>query len=196
MCSTAVHRLIEQQAAASGDRPALIDETRSLSYRELNQRANAVARALFLHGFRRGHVAVVNMPKTMDLAVVCLGVLKAGGAYTWIDDDPQWPEGVSFAQGAADDEVPYVAIDLRSVLTAAPAQAPNLPIVTRGSDTACVINGAGGEPPMLVPHGTIMALQRETLERVAWSDDLLNVWIGLMGGAAVTLAPTAALSAA
>jgi hypothetical protein len=49
---------------------------------------------------------------------------------------------------------------------------------------------------MLVPHGTIMALQRDTLDRVAWSDDLLTVWIGLMGGAAVTLAPTAVLSAA
>ena len=195
MCSVAVHRQIEQQAAARGDRPALIDETRSLSYRELNQRANALARALFLHGFRRGHVAVVNMPKTIDLAVVCLAVLKAGGAYTWIDNDPRWPDGVSFAQGAADEEAPYVAIDLRTVLTAAPMQTPNLPIVTRGSDTACVINGASGEP-LLVPHGTITALQRDALEHVAWSDDLLNVWIGLMGGAAVTLAPAAALSAA
>lgn len=195
MCSSAVHRLIEQQAAALGDRPALIDETRSLSYRELNQRANAVARALFLHGFRRGDVAVVNMPRTMDLALLCLGVLKAGGAYTWMENDPRWPAGVSFAHGASD-EATYIAIDLRSVLTGTPAQAPNLPIFTRATDTACVISGTSGEPPLLVPHASIIALQQDAREHVAWSDDLLDVWIGLIGGAAVTLAPSAALTAA
>jgi non-ribosomal peptide synthetase component F len=195
MCLTTVHRLIEQQAAARGDRPALIDEMHSLSYRELNQHANAVARALFLHGFRRGHVAVVNMPKSMDLAIVCLGVLKAGGAYTWTQDDPGWPEGVSFAQDESDDGR-YVALDLSGVLAEAPAQAPNLPILTRGSDPACVITGTSDEAPLLVPHATITSLQRDALEHVAWSDDLLDVWIGLMAGAAVTFTPAPALSAA
>jgi non-ribosomal peptide synthetase component F len=195
MCSAAVHRVIEQQAAVRGDMPAVIDDSRSLSYRELNQRANLVARCLILHGFRRGHVAIVNMPRCHDFAVVCLGVLKAGGAYTWIEKDHSWPRGVSF-EARASEEGSYVAVDVSRALTESPRQAPNLPILARGTDLACVIGGSGEQAQVQVAHETITALQaRNVPERTAWSDPL-DLWIGLMAGAAVTLIPHAALTAA
>ena len=194
MCSEAVHRVIEQQAAVRGDLPAIIDDTRSLSYRELNQRANLVARCLILHGFRRGHIAIVNMPRGHDLAVVCLGVLKAGGAYAWMAGDASWPGGVSFEQNANEDGQ-YLAVDVTAALTESMRQAPNLPIVARGNDLACVIGGLDAQTR--VAHETITALQsREVPARTEWSDDPLDPWIGLMAGAAVTLMPQPALTAA
>src|SRR6266550_511766 len=47
----AIHRIIEQRAAIHGDLTAIADAGVSLSYRELNQRANAVARHLIANGF-------------------------------------------------------------------------------------------------------------------------------------------------
>ena len=55
----AVHRIIEANAAKSGDLPAIADTHITLSYRELNLRANAVARHLMANGFRRGSLATV-----------------------------------------------------------------------------------------------------------------------------------------
>jgi acyl-CoA synthetase (AMP-forming)/AMP-acid ligase II len=194
MCSSAVHRLIEQQAAARGDMPAIIDDTRSLSYRELNQRANLVARCLILHAFRRGHLAIVNMPRCPDLVVVCLGVLKAGGAFTWIDADSSWPPGISFHQNQEDR---YMAVDVSRVLTESTRQAPNLPIVTRPDDLACVIGGPDEQPQTRVAHAAITALQsRAVSDHTSWSDDPLELWVGLMAGAAVSLRAQPALTAA
>src|SRR5688572_3058545 len=82
---SAIHRFVEQHAAGRGDAVAVVDAERSVTYRELNQRANAVARHLMTGGFRRGAHAVVAMPCSADLAIVLLAVLKAGGSYAWID---------------------------------------------------------------------------------------------------------------
>jgi len=96
----AVHRIIEANAANRGDAAAIADAHITLSYRELNQRANAVARHLIANGFRRGAVATVNLPPSAETAIVLLGILKAGGTYVLIDaesSDGSWPAGVSFA---------------------------------------------------------------------------------------------------
>ena len=112
----AIHRIIEQHAAVRGDAPALLGDGRMLSYRDLNQRANAVARCLLAHGFRRGATALINMPRSFDLAVICLGVLKAGGAYAWLDCDPSWPRGISIPQrDDAGDELKVLAIDVTGI---------------------------------------------------------------------------------
>jgi len=97
----AVHRIIEAHAARSGDSAAISDHQITLSYRELNQRANAVARHLIAHGFRRGGIATLCLPRCAETAIVLLGILKAGGTYLLIDCDAnegQWPHGVSLAE--------------------------------------------------------------------------------------------------
>ena len=191
MDTTAIHRIIEQQAALRGDTPALVDENRALTYRDLNQRANAVARCLLGHGFRHGATALINLPRGFDLAVICLGVLKAGGAYAWLDDDRSWPQGISIPQPDGGDELRVLAIDVRRAMYAPAQSMANLPILTRGSDIACVIGGL--DPRSVhVPHATVTAmLAQPVAPRMSWSDDpaALDLWIGLMAGATVTMAP-------
>lgn len=191
METTAIHRIIEQHAAVRGDAPALLDEGRSLTYRDLNQRANAVARCLLGHGFRRGATALINMPRSFDLAVVCLAVLKAGGAYAWLDCDPSWPQGTSIPQrDGAGDELKVLAIDVAGAIAAPPQSTANLPILTRGTDIACVIGGFDPRS-VLVPHSTVTALLAKVPPQTPWSDDsgALDLWVGLMAGATVTMAP-------
>ena len=59
MVCPAIHRLVEHRAAAGGEVLAYVDDSRTLTYGDLNMRANAVARALMASGFRRGAVAAV-----------------------------------------------------------------------------------------------------------------------------------------
>src|SRR5438093_6096454 len=103
----AVHRIIEANAVRYGDAPAISDQHITLSYRELNHRANAVARHLIAQGFRRGAVATIRLPRSAETAIVLLGILKAGGTYVLIDAesaDSQWPRGISFADKTEGDE--------------------------------------------------------------------------------------------
>src|ERR1044071_3202084 len=99
----AVHRIIEAHAARYGDSAAISDQRITLSYRELNQRANVVARHLMSHGFRRGGLATVRLPRSAETAIVLLGILKAGGTYALVDadgtPDARWPRGVSASTG-------------------------------------------------------------------------------------------------
>lgn len=189
----AVHRIIEAHAARYGDSPAISDQRTTLSYRELNQRANAVARHLIAQQFRRGTMATVCLPRSPETAIVLLGILKAGGTYVLIDPDAadgRWPRGVSFEDRSDGGETRYRTVDVTVALEQRPQSSANLPIVARASDVACVIPDRGGSPALLVPHATIMSLQRLDLPRVAeWTGEAgaLDLWVGLMNGATVLL---------
>ena len=64
---------------------------------------------------------------------MCLGVLKAGGAYAWLDCDPSWPHGISIPQrDGAGDELKVLAIDVTGAIAAPAQSAANHPMLTRG----------------------------------------------------------------
>src|SRR5512144_1294031 len=138
----AVHRIIEANAARYGDSPAISDHRITLSYRELNQRANIVARHLITEGFRRGGVATVCLPRSAETAIILLGILKSGGTYVLVDGESvesQWLRGVSFAEKQDGDAVRYRNVDIVAALQQSASSSANLPIVARESDVACVI---------------------------------------------------------
>jgi non-ribosomal peptide synthetase component E (peptide arylation enzyme) len=198
----AVHRIIEANAAQHGDVPAIMGAGITLSYRELNQRANAMARHLLAKGFRRGGVATVCLRYDAETAVVLLGILKAGGSYVMMNPataPAEWPRGVSFADKVIGDEISFQMVDIAPALQRGPQSCANLPIVVRGTDLACVIADTNGEPLMLVPHATIMSLKHGAAPRFAeWSGEAgaLDLWAALMSGASVTLTDAAFRSAA
>ena len=189
----AVHRIIEANAARYGDAPAISDQRVTLTYRELNQRANAVARRLIIEGFRRGGLAIVNLPRSADTAVVLLGVLKAGGRYVFVDpqcEGNEWPQGISFAGASGDRDACYRHVDVTSTLGPCARSSANLPIVARETDVACVIPDGNGTTEILVPHATIMSLKGRTAPLTAeWSGEAgaLDLWAGLVNGATVLL---------
>jgi hypothetical protein len=190
--TAAIHRLVEQHAATRPASPAIVDGARALTYRDLNHCANACARNLAAHGFRRGWHAVVRMEPGAGLAIMLLAVLKAGGSYTWID-----PRKGVLGEDAAIFVGPTVAtrhgdisIDPQQVVVYSPHPSPNLPVLTRGTDIACVLDGAASPSEVLVPHATVVAMQgKPTSPRAAFCDDpgAFDLWIVLMaGGTAMT----------
>ena len=202
-CTPGVHRIVESHAATRGNDIALVGRENTLTYRELNQRGNALARYFIGRGFRRGSRAIVKMDACPDLAVVLLAVLKAGGAYTWLDRSEQggWPYGISLEREIEGEERRHVVIDIREAMAASTRPAPNLPILTRAADIACVLPQRNGLPGVRVPHATITALQAHPLpQAVGWSSEpgALDLWRPLMAGTTVmlTTAPTEAAAAA
>ncbi|AEI67135.1 non-ribosomal peptide synthetase [Corallococcus macrosporus] len=87
---TCVHALIEAQARRTPDTVAVVCGDEALTYRELDQRANAVAWRLREQGVGPERVVGLFADRSVDLAVGLLGILKAGGAYLPLD--PSYPE--------------------------------------------------------------------------------------------------------
>ncbi|GMX60226.1 non-ribosomal peptide synthase/polyketide synthase [Paenibacillus elgii] len=85
-----IHRLIEEQAERTPDHVAVVFENERLTYRELNERANRLARTLRAGGVGRDKLVGLMVGRSLEMIVGILGILKAGGAYVPID--PEYPE--------------------------------------------------------------------------------------------------------
>jgi amino acid adenylation domain-containing protein/non-ribosomal peptide synthase protein (TIGR01720 family) len=84
-----VHQLFERQAAKTPDAIAVTFERQSLSYRELDRRANQVAHSLRTLGTGPDVPVGIYIDRSLEMIVGILGVLKAGGAYVPLD--PSYP---------------------------------------------------------------------------------------------------------
>ncbi len=82
-----LHTRVLEQALRSPERLAVISECRELTYRELIERANAVARHLKEHDVEIGELVAVLMRKGWQQVVAVLGVQLAGAAYLPIGAD-------------------------------------------------------------------------------------------------------------
>jgi amino acid adenylation domain-containing protein len=80
-----VHRLFEAQVERTPGATAVVFEDERLSYEELNQRANQLARFLVARGVRAESTVGVFMAGSVEMLVAVLGILKAGGAYVPLD---------------------------------------------------------------------------------------------------------------
>jgi len=76
---------IERQAASRPDAIAVTCDGASLSYRELNNRANQLAHRLRALGVGPETLVAIGLERSLEMVVGLLGILKAGGAYLPID---------------------------------------------------------------------------------------------------------------
>jgi hypothetical protein len=201
--SNAVHRMFEGRASADPDTVAILEGSRRMTYRELNLRANALARCLADRGLKRGSLAMVRMPRSADLAVVLLAVLKAGASYAWLEpgsaDDIEIPARFCILRGRQGNDDCYLALDIeRALRECATSVGPNLPVLTRGSDVACVLPDVDGRPHVLVPHETICALPPAASIRPSWDGTAgaLDLWVSLMSGATLSVGVSSPVPAA
>jgi hypothetical protein len=193
-----VHRLIERHAATNGDALAVVDGESSCSYRELNGAANVLARRLIAGGFRHGMRAHVQMTPSVNLAVMLLAILKAGGCYTWSDEQAvgQRRQALSVRiHGSADEhrELPLGEMTLNGLCCG-----PNLPVITRETEIAFVIDPGAGEQAIAVPHATVVAMAScSDGIRSPWTREsgAFDLWVALMSGATAAVDERSAVAA-
>jgi tyrocidine synthetase-3 len=81
--------LFEEQAARTPDHIAVAYDGQALTYRELNERANRLARTLRESGVTRNSLVAILVERSEKMIVGMLAIIKAGGAYVPID--PAYP---------------------------------------------------------------------------------------------------------
>ncbi|MFK4273142.1 non-ribosomal peptide synthetase, partial [Streptomyces milbemycinicus] len=97
----AVPELFEAQVARTPDAVAVVCEGQELTYGELNVRANRLARYLIERGAGPERLVGVALPRSVDLVVALLAVMKSGAGYVPVD--PELPaERISYMLRDAD----------------------------------------------------------------------------------------------
>ncbi|MGO8795977.1 MAG: amino acid adenylation domain-containing protein [Candidatus Sulfotelmatobacter sp.] len=167
------HELIEDQVERTPDAPALTIGAEQLSYRELNARANRLARFLREWGVGPESLVGVCLDRSFDSVVSLLAILKAGGTYLPLD--PNFPKD-RLAFMLADSEVSLVltsssareslpetsaCVILLDAEEKSLAQAPatNLASITESEHLAYIIytSGSTGKPKgVMVPRRALV----------------------------------------
>ncbi len=102
--SKTFQQIFEEQVEKTPDKLAVVFEDTQLSYKELNTKANQLARLLRAHGVKEDSIVGIMMERSIDMIVSILGVLKAGGAYLPIDFN------------YSDDRIDYILNDSKTKL--------------------------------------------------------------------------------
>src|SRR5262249_15398720 len=80
-----VHELFEEQAIRTPDEVAVVFEDESLTYRELDAKANQLANLLRKIGAAEESLVGICVERSLDMMIGLLGIMKSGGAYVPID---------------------------------------------------------------------------------------------------------------
>ncbi|MFF7990861.1 amino acid adenylation domain-containing protein [Kitasatospora xanthocidica] len=203
-----VQELVEAQVDRSPGAVAVRAVDGVLTYGELEVRANRVAHALRGGGVGPGDLVAVCLPRTLDLVVVLLGVLKSGAGYVPVD--PGYPgERVAFMVEDADASLVLRSLeDVPAVPDAGVAGRPE--VLGAPGDVAYVIytSGSTGRPKgVVIEHRQVAAMLSwagrvfpgevlaRTLAATSVSFDLsvFEIFAPLTVGGCVVLAPGGAL---
>jgi enterobactin synthetase component F len=87
VAGTTLHHQLAEQAARTPDAPAVLAADATLTYAELHDRADALARRLAARGARPGEVVGVALDRSSALMVALLAVLRTGAAYLPLEPD-------------------------------------------------------------------------------------------------------------
>ncbi|WP_107656873.1 non-ribosomal peptide synthetase [Nocardia suismassiliense] len=204
--------LFEARVHAAPDAPAVVSGDTELSYRELDSRTDQLARVLVSQGMRPDSIVAVALPRSVELIVALLGVLKAGGGYLPLDTAYP-PERLAFV---LTDAAPFAVVtDSATAELLPPTVTPHLyldrldpavsgPVPARvGPQNLAYMtytSGSTGVPKgVAITHGNVLNLVTQvravragdralTHHSLAFDASAYEIWPALVGGAALVVA--------
>jgi amino acid adenylation domain-containing protein len=216
---SSIHRVFEEQAARTPNAVATTFADQSLTYAELNEKANQLAHFLESSGVKPGARVALCLDRSLEVVVGLLAILKAGAAYVPVD--PTYPESrLSFlihdsqalallTQRSIAGKLPQLATNVISLDADWPAIAlesgKNLDPAPGPDDLAYVMytSGSTGNPKgVLVPHRAVLRLVKNNSFASFSSDEVFlqlaplsfdaatfEIWGALLNGGRLVLAP-------
>ncbi|MBX8600534.1 amino acid adenylation domain-containing protein, partial [Pseudomonas cichorii] len=209
---SSVHDLVEQQVAQRPEALAAVHGEHSLTYAELNSRANRLAHYLAGQGVNPGDAVAILLPRSLDLLVAQLAVSKCAGIYVPLDvNAPQERQAFMVQDSGARQVLTHHALDVpqgaaridldRLDLTQQSAANPERACTSESAVYIMYTSGSTGTPKgVLVPHRAIARLvinngyaEFTASDRVAFASNpafdasTLDVWAPLLNGGCVVV---------
>jgi amino acid adenylation domain-containing protein len=172
-----IHAIFEAQAARLPDAVAVVYGGQALTYAALNQRANQLAHYLGTCGVGPEAVVGIAMPRSLDLPVGLLSILKAGGVYLPLDPDLPAQRLVSMLDNArvgtllVSDQATVLHPTVQGSCTVVmldraweqiaeqPAENPDLAIAADNLAYVMYTSGSSGQPKgVAIPHRGVLRL--------------------------------------
>ncbi|MFC9297295.1 amino acid adenylation domain-containing protein [Streptomyces sp. NPDC057010] len=191
--------LFEARAAGAPDAVAVVSAGVSYSYGELDAASNRLAHWLREQGAGPEGLVAVKLPRSADLVVALLAVLKSGAAYVPID--PEYPaDRIAYM---LEDAAPAVVLDSLPDVSAYSAKALDLTVPSESPAYVIYTSGSTGRPKgVVVPRGALLNFLVSMQDRFALSSDDrllavttvafdiagLEIYLPLLNGASVVLA--------
>nr|UKU09925.1 Luz2 [Actinomadura luzonensis] len=159
--------LVERQAARAPGAPALTCGGRTLTYGELNRRANRLAHWLLARGAGPERRIAVRLPRSAELVVALLAVAKTGGAYVPLD--PAYPPArVEFV---LDDAAPLLHLTGEPDLTGLPDTDPARRPLPGSAAYVIYTSGSTGTPKgVVISHEALVNFLTDMRRRCRLSD--------------------------
>ncbi|TCP66052.1 non-ribosomal peptide synthetase [Baia soyae] len=161
-----LHESIQKQVERNPDAPAVVFNAESLTYRELDKRANQVANYLIGKGVGPKRIVGICMDRSLDLVVGLYAILKTGGAFLPLD--PEAPKArlrqiledseavVCLSESAFQERVPHETVstiwmDVEwSHIEQAPAYTPTSKVAPDDPISVYYTSGSTGKPKGVV----------------------------------------------
>ncbi|WP_206506078.1 non-ribosomal peptide synthetase [Streptomyces chrestomyceticus] len=196
-----VPAVFAEAAARRPDAPAVVSGALTLTYRELDARANQYAHHLHAQGVGPGDRVAVLLPRTAELVTVLLGIAKAGAVAVPVDTG--YP--AERVRHLLEDSAPALVVTetaTREALDGFPASPAPASVAPGSGLYVMYTSGSTGTPKgVLVTHGGAAALARDTCwggigtGRVlfhaphAFDASVFELWVPLLNGGCVVVAP-------
>ncbi|WP_010248522.1 non-ribosomal peptide synthetase [Acetivibrio cellulolyticus] len=186
-----INQLFEEQVERTPDKTAVVFEDKYMTYRELNEKSNQLARKLKEKGIEPDCIVGIMVERSFEMFIGILGILKAGGAYLPLD--PDYPE----------ERINYMLTDscakivltqkelLKNIKTDAEIielddraiyelESTNLSQVNTHKDLAYVIytSGSTGRPKgVMIEHGAVNNFVKGMTDKIEFNEGktILNV---------------------
>ncbi|MCX7923159.1 MAG: amino acid adenylation domain-containing protein [Clostridia bacterium] len=175
-----IQKLFEEQVERTPHNTALVFHDTLMTYEQLNQRSNQLARALRKKGVRRDSITGIMVNRSTEMMIAIMGVLKAGGAYLPIDHEypadrinymlEDSEAGVLLTDrkfaGGVDFNGEFVYLDDEEIFT---GDSSNLNIINDSGDLAYVIytSGSTGKPKgVMLEHRAVVNFIKGITDRI------------------------------
>ncbi|MFF9778209.1 amino acid adenylation domain-containing protein [Streptomyces sp. NPDC013978] len=153
-----LHALFAARAAATPDAVAVSHDGERLTYAELDARANRLAHHLVAAGAGPERLVALALPRSLDLVVALLAVLKSGAAYLPLD--PDYP--ADRLARMLEDARPVLVLDPEAMardLSAYPDTDPDADVGSGHPAYVIYTSGSTGRPKgVVVPHANVVRL--------------------------------------
>jgi amino acid adenylation domain-containing protein len=206
-----IAQLFEEQVVKQQNKTAVVFEDKKLSYLELNQKANALARQLRDIGVNPNDCVAIMANKSIEMIVGVCGIVKSGAAYVPVDaaypkerirfilEDCKPNALLIFGENFSTD---FPCIDIEKICTSA-GEEQNLSLVNVSEDLAYIIytSGTTGQPKgVMIEQKSVIKLVKncdytpldETINilqtgQLAFDASTFEIWGSLLNGGTLYL---------